>query len=85
ESELAVLREVQAERNRLLQEVRELRDAALPLREQVARLTATGEYLAAQLEETKAELKSAREENRALQAELLELARAEPKSGRETK
>jgi len=75
ESELAVLREVVAERDRLLQDVRELRDEALPLREQLARLTATGEHLAAQLKETKAELKEAREENRSLQAELLTLAR----------
>jgi len=37
ESELAVLREVVAEHDRLLQDVRELRDEALPLREQVAR------------------------------------------------
>ncbi|WP_312629572.1 DNA-binding protein [Scandinavium sp.] len=79
ESELAVLREVVAERDRLLQEVRELRDEALPLREQVARLTATGEHQAAQLKETKAELKGAREENRALQAELLTLARQDGK------
>jgi chromosome segregation ATPase len=85
ESELAVLREVVAERDRLLQEVRELRAEALPLREQVARLTATGEHLTAQLKETKAELKSAREENRTLQAELLTLARAEPKGGKVTK
>ncbi len=50
ESELAVLREVVAEHDRLLQEVRE----------QVARLTATGEHLAAQLQDTKAELKESR-------------------------
>lgn len=37
ESELAVLREVVAEHDRLLQDVWELRDEALPLREQVAR------------------------------------------------
>lgn len=80
ESELAVLREVMAERDRLLQEVRELRTEALPLREQIARLTATGEHLAAQLKETKAELKGAREENRALQTELLTLARADGKA-----
>ncbi len=85
ESELAVLREVVAERDRLLQDVRKLRDEALPLREQVARLTATGEHLAAQLKETKGELKGAREENRALQAELLILARAESKGGKMTK
>lgn len=79
ESELAVLREVVAERDRLLQEVRELRAEALPLREQVARLTATGEHLAAQLQDTKAELKEAREDGRQLQAELLALARQEGK------
>ncbi|EAX4766225.1 hypothetical protein J3738_003680 [Salmonella enterica] len=85
ESELAVLREVVAERDRLLQDVRALRDEALPLREQVARLTAIGEHLTAQLKETKAELKGTREENRALQAELLTLAQAEPKGGKVTK
>nr|SAY46534.1 Uncharacterised protein [Serratia marcescens] len=85
ESELAVLREVVAERDRLLQEVRALRDEALPLREQVARLTATGEHLAAQLQDTKAELKESREDGRKLQAELLTLARAEPKGGKGTK
>ncbi|RJL48701.1 hypothetical protein D5078_02620 [Pectobacterium carotovorum] len=79
ESELAVLREVEAERNRLLEEVRQLRTDVVPLKEQIARLTATGEHQAAQLQETKAELKGAREENRALQTELLTLARADSK------
>ncbi|HAM2318930.1 TPA: hypothetical protein H7819_004840 [Escherichia coli] len=79
ESELAVMREVVAERDRLLQEVRELRAEALPLREQVARLTATGEHLAAQLQDTKAELKEAREDGRQLQTELLALARQDGK------
>lgn len=79
ESELAVLREVVAERDRLLPEVRELRAEALPLREQVARLTATGEHLAAQLQDTKAELKEAREDGRQLQTELLALARQDGK------
>lgn len=85
ESELAVLREVVTERDRLLEEVRDLRAEALPLREQVARLTATGEHLAAQLQDIKAELKESRTENRTLQAELLTLARAEPKGGKGTK
>jgi DNA repair exonuclease SbcCD ATPase subunit len=85
EGELAVLREVVAERDRLLQEVRELRSDVVPLREQVARLTATGEHLAGQLTETRAELKEARQENRQLQAELLTLARAEPKGGKVAK
>ena len=75
EGELAVLREVVTERDRLLDEVRALRADALPLREAVARLTATGEHMTAQLKETKAELKGAREETRSLQAELLQLAR----------
>ncbi|WP_337993713.1 DNA-binding protein [Pectobacterium carotovorum] len=84
ESELAVLREVVTERDRLLDEVRELRAEALPLREQVARLTATGEHQAAQLKETKAELKTAREDSRALQAELLTLARGDTKTRMKT-
>jgi septal ring factor EnvC (AmiA/AmiB activator) len=79
ESELAVLREVQTERDRLLNEVRELRAETLPLREQIARLTTTGEHLTAQLKETKAEMKGAREETRTLQIELLALARGEGK------
>ncbi|EAP9510962.1 hypothetical protein L1O59_005161 [Salmonella enterica] len=77
---LTVLREVQAERDRLLDEVRGLRAEGLPLREQVARLSATGEHLAAHLKETRAELKGAREENRALQAELLDLVRNDGKT-----
>lgn len=80
ESELAVLREVQTERDRLLEEVRQLRTEAQPLREQVARLATTGEHLTAQLQETKAELKESRAENRTLQAELLALARDDGKT-----
>lgn len=80
ESERTVLREVVTERDRLLQEVRELRAEALPLREQVARMTATGEHLAAQLQDTRAELKESREDGRALQAELLNLARHDGKT-----
>lgn len=80
ESGLAVLREVEAERNRLLEDVRQLRAEVQPLREQVARLSATGEHLAAQLQDTKAELKGAREDGRALQAELLALARYDGKT-----
>jgi chromosome segregation ATPase len=82
ESELAVLREVVTERDRLLPEVRELRADSLPLREQVARLATTCEHQAAQLLETKAELKAAREENRTLQGELLALARQELTGGK---
>ncbi|KFB99274.1 hypothetical protein GTGU_04276 [Trabulsiella guamensis ATCC 49490] len=61
-------------------EVRELRAEALPLREPVARLTATGEHLAAQLQDTRAELKETREDGRALQAELLALTRHDGKA-----
>ncbi|EBZ0491452.1 hypothetical protein D6445_11830 [Salmonella enterica subsp. enterica serovar Infantis] len=67
--------EVVAERDRLLQEVRDLRAEVLPLHEQVARLTATGEHLTIQVKEGKTELSAAREENRALHGELLALAR----------
>ncbi|MDT3410430.1 UNVERIFIED_ORG: hypothetical protein QE398_000799 [Atlantibacter sp. SORGH_AS 304] len=44
-----VMREVVAERDRLLQEVHALRDEALPLRVQAARLIATREHQATQL------------------------------------
>lgn len=53
---------------------------SLPLREQVARMNVTGEHLAAQLQETRAELKESREDGRALQAELLNLARHDGKT-----
>lgn len=82
ESELAVLREVVTERDRLLDEVRELRTQSTALRESVARLTATGEHLTAQLKEAKAELKASRSETQTLQGELLQLARSEAKAGR---
>lgn len=76
ESELAVLREVVAERDRLLQEVRELRAEALLLREQVAPPgPPPANTWLAQLQDTKAELKESREDGRQLQAELLGLAR----------
>ncbi len=72
-------REGGGERDRRLQEVRGRRAEALPRREQVASLTATGEHLAAQLQDTKAELKEAREDGRQLQTELLALARQDGK------
>lgn len=86
ESELAVLSEVVTERERQLHDVRKLRDEAeaLPPREQLAYLTATGEHLTAQLKETKAELKGVWEENCTLQAEQLTRAQAELK-GRKVK
>ncbi|MNL37701.1 hypothetical protein D3C87_1598610 [compost metagenome] len=70
---------MQTERDRLLEDVRQLRAEAQPLREQVARLATTGEHLAAQLQDTRAELKESREDGRALQAELLALARGDGK------
>ncbi|ELR8757080.1 DNA-binding protein [Escherichia coli] len=85
ESEQVLLREVVTECGRLLQYIRELGDEALPLCEQMARLTATAERLAVQLKETKAKLKGAREQSRTLHAELLTLAWAEPKDGKVTK
>lgn len=48
-------------------------------REPVARLTATGDHLTAQLRDTKTELKESREDGRQLQAELLALARQDGK------
>ncbi|WP_319942117.1 hypothetical protein [Klebsiella pneumoniae] len=42
-------------------------------------VTATGEHLAAQLQDTKAELKEAREDGLQLQSELLALARQDGK------
>lgn len=59
--------------------VKQAEAGALAAREQVARLTATGEHLAAQLQDTKAELKEAREDGRQLQTELLALARQDGK------
>lgn len=85
DAELAVLREVEAERDRLLTEVRELRAETGPLREQIARLSATGEHLTAQLQDTRSELKEVRTETRTLQNELLALARRETTNGKDEK
>jgi len=61
-SELAMLRKAVTERDWLLQEVRELHSEILPLREQVARLTASGEHQAIQIRETcRAERSAGRE------------------------
>ncbi|WP_342447241.1 DNA-binding protein [Escherichia coli] len=67
------------ERDEALANVAPLESELAVLREQVARLTATGEHLAAQLQDTKAELKEAREDGRQLQTELLALARQDGK------
>ena len=67
------------ERDEALANVAALESELAVLREQVVRLTATGEHLAAQLQDTKAELKEAREDGRQLQVELLALARQDGK------
>ena len=67
------------ERDEALANVAALESELAVLREQVARLTATCEHLAAQLQDTKAELKEAREDGRQLQTELLALARQDGK------
>lgn len=68
-----------SERDEALANVAALESELAVLREVVARLTATGEHLAAQLQDTKAELKEDREDGRQLQAELLALARQDGK------
>ena len=85
ESELAVLREVQAERDRLLQQETGLREHMISLREEVVRQQTRNEHLSAQLQESREEVKTLRASEKALQAELLALARAEQKGGEGTK
>ena len=85
ESELAALREVQAERDRLLQQETGLREQTISLREEVVRQQTRNEHLNAQLQESREEVKTLRASEKALQADLLILARAEPKGGKGTK
>ncbi|EAU4779057.1 hypothetical protein EA026_22875 [Salmonella enterica] len=85
ESELAVLREVQAERDRLLQQETGLREHTISLREEVVRQQTRNEHLNEQLQESREEVKTLQASEKALQQELLTLARAEPKGGRGTK
>ena len=66
-------------------ELAQLLTGQLGLLWQAAVKQAEAGALAAQLQDTKAELKEAREDGRQLQAELLTLARAEPKGGKVTK
>lgn len=80
ESELAVLREVQAERNRLLQQETGLREHTISLREEVVRQQTRNEHLSAQLQESREEVKTLRASEKALQAELLALARNDGKA-----
>lgn len=81
ESELAVLREVQAERDRLLQQEQGLREHTMSLREEVVRQQTRSEHLNEQLQESREEVKTLRAGERALQQELLILARGGVKDG----
>ncbi|WEA51993.1 DNA-binding protein (plasmid) [Serratia marcescens] len=85
ESELAVLREVQAERDRLLKQELGLQERMISLREEVVRQQTNNGHLTTQLQESREEVKTLRASEKALQAELLTLARAEPKGGKGTK
>ncbi|EBH4418378.1 hypothetical protein BSC11_24305 [Salmonella enterica] len=80
ESELAVLREVQTERDRLLQQETGLREHTISLREEVVRQQTRNEHLSAQLQESREEVKTLRASEKALQAELLALARNDGKA-----
>ncbi|MBV8042572.1 DNA-binding protein [Pluralibacter sp.] len=79
ESELAVLREVQAERDRLLKQELGLNERMISLREEVVRQQTRNEHLTAQLEESRQDLKTLRDSEKTLQQELLTLARADSK------
>ncbi|EEG5674637.1 hypothetical protein G3G77_004698 [Salmonella enterica] len=85
ESELAVLREVQAERDRLLQQELGMREHMISLREEVVRQQTRNEHLTMQLQESREEVKTLWASEKGLQKELLTLARAEQKDGKETK
>lgn len=76
ESELAVLREVQTERDRLLQQVPGLQERMISLREEVVRQQTKNEHLSVQLQESRDEVKTLRASEKALQQELLTLARS---------
>lgn len=84
ESELAVLREVQTERDRLLQQELGLQERMMSLREEVVRQQTRNEHLTAQLQESREEVKTLRTSEKALQTELLTLARAGQKDGKVT-
>ncbi len=75
ESGLAVLREVQAERDRLRQQEQGLRENMILLREEVVRQQTKNEHLSALLQESREEVKILRAGEKALQQELLTLAR----------
>ncbi|EBU9251978.1 hypothetical protein DMO42_24745 [Salmonella enterica subsp. enterica serovar Oslo] len=85
ESELAVLREIQTERDRLLQQVPGLQERMISLREEVVRQQTKNEHLTVQLQESRDEVKALRDSERALQQTLLTQAQAEQKDGKVTK
>ncbi|MWO00974.1 hypothetical protein GQN19_26060, partial [Escherichia coli] len=85
ESGLAVLREVQTERDRLLQQEQTLQEQMILLREEVVRQQTRSEHLNEQLQESREEVKTLRASEKALQQELLMQARAELKGGKGTK
>ncbi|EKS5642473.1 hypothetical protein QCA22_004777 [Salmonella enterica] len=70
-----MLREVEAERNRLLQQELGLRENMITLREEVVRQQTRNEHLTTQLQESREEVKTLRAGEKALQQELLLLAR----------
>ncbi|GCO18988.1 hypothetical protein ExPCM14_00044 [Escherichia coli] len=80
-----MLREVQAERDRLLKQELGLREHTISLREEVVRQQTRNEHLSTQLQESREEVKTLRASEKALQKELLMQARAEPKGGKVTK
>ncbi|ECE8852442.1 hypothetical protein EWH03_27280 [Salmonella enterica subsp. enterica serovar Java] len=79
-----MLREVQAERDRLLQQELGLRENMIMLREEVVRQQTRNEHLSAQLQDSREEVKTLRAGEKALQQELLLLARGEAKKESKT-
>lgn len=75
ETELTFLRDIAAERDRLREQLDELKTVLSVTRADYAALRAKADAGALQMDEIRAELKQSREENRVLQAELLQLAR----------
>lgn len=76
EAELAVFRNVADERDQLRDQLDEQKTFLSVVRADYAALKATADAGALQMNEMRAELKQSREDNKALQAELLQLARA---------
>lgn len=75
EAELTFFRNVADERDQLRKELDDLKGVISVMRADYAALRATADASTRQLEDTRAELKEVREDNKALQGELLQLAR----------